>query len=142
MADSFAGIIIHLNHRDVTMVAVSLAPYPKLKAYEERMRWNFKWLSSSEADFNYDYHASFTPEELKKKKATYNYAIQDPGPPQREGVSVFYKKGNNVFHTYSAYARGIEIFMDDYQLLDLTPKGRDEDGRGPFWVRRHDEYDR
>ena len=70
----------------------------------------------------------------------YNYAMQDPGQPQREGVSVFYKKGNDVFHTYSAYARGIEIFMDDYQLLDLTPKGRDEGGRGPFWVRRHDEY--
>ena len=142
MADSFAGIIIHLNHRDVTMVAVSQAPYPKLKAYQQRMGWNFKWLSSSEADFNYDYHVSFTPEELKKKKAFYNYTTQDPGLQQREGVSVFFKKGNDVFHTYSAYARGIETFMDDYQLLDLTPKGRDEDGRGPYWVRRHDEYDR
>ena len=122
------------------MVAVSLAPYPKLEAYEKRMGWTFKWLSSSESDFNYDYHVSFTPEEMKKKKAFYNYAMQDPGIEQREGVSVFLKKGKHVFHTYSAFARGIEIFMDDYQLLDLTPKGRDEKGRGPYWVKRHDEY--
>jgi predicted dithiol-disulfide oxidoreductase (DUF899 family) len=143
VADSFNGIIAHLNQRDATMVAVSLAPYRKLEAYEKRMGWTFKWLSASETDFNFDFHISFTPEELAKKKANYNFTMQDPGPPQREGVSVFYKNpAGDVFHTYSAYARGIEIVMVDYQYMDLLPKGRDEDGRGPFWVRRHDEYGR
>ncbi|MDQ6801042.1 MAG: thioredoxin family protein [Acidobacteriota bacterium] len=141
-ADSFDGIIVHLNQRDATMVAVSLAPYDKLAAYEKRMGWSFKWLSASDADFNFDYRVSFTPEELAKKKANYNFAMQDPGPPQREGISVFYKNASSeIFHTYSAYARGIEIVMVDYQYLDLLPKGRNEDGRGPFWVKRHDEYD-
>jgi len=86
---------------------------------------------------------SFTPEELARKEAFYNYTMQDPGVPQREGVSVFYKDaGGGVFHTYSAYARGIDALSVDYQYLDLVPKGRDEDDRGPYWVRRHDEYDR
>ena len=125
------------------MVAVSLAPYRKLEAYEKRMGWTFKWLSASETDFNFDFHISFTPEELAKKKANYNFTMQDPGAPQREGVSIFYKNpAGEVFHTYSAYQRGIEIVMVDYQYMDLLPKGRDEDGRGPFWVRRHDEYGR
>jgi predicted dithiol-disulfide oxidoreductase (DUF899 family) len=142
-ADNFDGIIVHLNHRDVTMIAVSQAPYEKLAAYEKRMGWNFKWLSSSDTDFNFDYHVSFTPEELAKKEAFYNYGQQDPGVAQREGVSVFYKdEAGKIFHTYSAYARGIDLFSTDYNYMDIVPKGRDEDGRGPFWVRRHDEYDR
>jgi predicted dithiol-disulfide oxidoreductase (DUF899 family) len=142
-ADNFNGIIVHLNQRDVTMVAVSRAPYRQLAAYEKRMGWSFKWLSSSETDFNFDYHVSFTPEELAKKEAFYNFTTQDPGPSEREGVSVFYKDpAGSVFHTYSAYARGIDMTNVDYQYLDLTPKGRDEGGRGPFWVRRHDEYGR
>jgi predicted dithiol-disulfide oxidoreductase (DUF899 family) len=142
-ADNFNGVIVHLNHRDVTMVAISRAPYPKLAAYEKRMGWTFKWLSSHGSDFNFDYHVSFTPEELKKKKAFYNFTMQDPGQADREGTSVFYKDPKeNVFHTYSTYARGIDMMNVDYQYLDLMPKGRDEDGRGPFWVRRHDEYDR
>lgn len=142
-ADNFNGIIVHLNHRDVTMIAVSRAPYEKLAAYEKRMGWNFKWLSSSDTDFNLDYHVSFTPQELSKKEAFYNYGLQDPGVAQREGVSVFYKdEAGKIFHTYSAYARGIDLFSTDYNYMDIVPKGRDEDGRGPFWVRRHDEYDR
>ena len=142
-ADSFNGIIVHLNHRDVTMIAISHAPYRKLAAYQKRMGWSFKWMSSFETDFNYDYHVSFTPEELAAKKAFYNFTLQNPGPPEREGISVFHKDGGgNVFHTYSAYARGIDMMSADYQYLDLVPKGRDEGGRGPFWVRRHDEYDR
>jgi len=141
-ADNFNGVIVHLNHRDVTMVAISRAPYSKLAAYEKRMGWSFKWLSSHDNDFNFDYHVSFTPDELKKK-ALYNYTMQDPGSADREGTSVFFKdRSGNVFHTYSTYARGIDMMNVDYQYLDLVPKGRDEGDRGPYWVRRHDEYDR
>jgi predicted dithiol-disulfide oxidoreductase (DUF899 family) len=88
-ADNFEGIPIHLNHRDVTFVAISRAPYSKLAAYEQRMGWTFKWLSSSETDFNFDYHASFTPEQVANKKAFYNYETQDPGATDHASVSVF-----------------------------------------------------
>jgi predicted dithiol-disulfide oxidoreductase (DUF899 family) len=142
-ADSFNGVIVHLNQRDVTLAAVSRAPYSKLAAYEKRMGWSFKWVSSFETDFNFDYHVSFRPEELAKGAAFYNFTGQDPGESEREGVSVFYKEPTgSIFHTYSAYARGIDMLNVDYHYLDLVPKGRDEAGRGPFWVRRHDEYDR
>jgi predicted dithiol-disulfide oxidoreductase (DUF899 family) len=142
-ADNFNGGIVHLNHRDVSMVAVSRAPYAKLAAYHKRMGWSFKWVSSHGSDFNFDYRVSFTAPELEAQRALYNYAWQDPGVTDREGVSVFFKdEHGHVFHTYSAYARGIDLLNTDYNLLDLTPKGRDEAGRGPFWVRRHDEYDR
>ena len=142
-ADSFNANIVHMNHRDATMVAVSHAPYSKLAAYEKRMGWNFKWVSAYENDFNFDYSVSFTPEELAKKKAFYNFKMQDPGPSEREGVSVFFKDENGgVFHTYSAYARGIDLLNSAYNYIDLTPKGRDEGGRNQHWVRRHDEYDR
>ncbi len=142
-ADSFNGITVHLNHRDVTMIAVSRAPYKKLAAYRKRMGWNFKWVSSADTDFNFDFHVSFTADELAKKKALYNFKSQDPDVSEREGVSVFYKdQAGRVFHTYSTYARGIDMLNTDYHYLDLVPKGRDEGDRGPFWVRRHDEYDR
>ena len=140
-ADSFDGAIVHLNQRDVTMVAVSRAPYAELAAYHKRMGWRFKWLSSSGSDFNFDFNVSFTPEEVKRKKALYNFVEQDPGVSEREGVSVFFEDAKgNVLRTYSTYARGIDALNVDYQYLDLVPKGRDERGRGPFWVRRHDEY--
>jgi predicted dithiol-disulfide oxidoreductase (DUF899 family) len=142
-ADNFNGIIVHLNQRDVTMVAVSRARYAKLAEYGKRMGWSFKWLSSSDTDFNFDYHVSFRPDEMKKKKALYNFVLQDPGVAEREGASVFFKDPQGrVFHTYSAYARGIDLLSTDYNYLDLVPKGRDEGGQGPFWVRRHDEYGR
>jgi predicted dithiol-disulfide oxidoreductase (DUF899 family) len=141
-ADNFNGVIVHLNQRDVTMIAVSRAPYEKLAAYRQRMGWNFKWVSSFGSDFNFDFHVSFTPEEMKNK-AFYNFKLQNPDAPEREGVSVFYKdpKGK-VYRTYSTFARGIEALNLDYKYLDIVPKGRDEAGRGPFWVRRHDEYGR
>ena len=142
-ADNFNGIIVHLNQRDVSMVAVSRAPYAKLAAYRERMGWSFKWLSSFGTDFNFDFNVSFTPEEMKKGKALYNFKVQNPDAPEREGVSVFYKDAKGgVFRTYSTFARGIEMLNLDYKYLDVVPKGRDEGGRGPFWVRRHDEYAR
>ena len=141
-ADSFDRPIVHLNQRDVTMVAVSRAPYAKLSAYQRRMGWSFKWLSSFGGDFNFDFNVSFRPEEMKKKKAFYNFAVQNPDVDEREGVSVFFKDAKGkVFRTYSTYARGIEPFNVEYHYLDVVPKGRDERGRGPYWVRRHDEYD-
>src|SRR5260221_7809928 len=142
-ADSFNGAVVHLAQRDVTMVAISRAPFHKLSAYRERMGWTFKWVSSFETDFNVDYGVSFTPEEVAAKSAFYNFTQQDPRSTQREGASVFYRDSTGrLFHTYSTYARGIEPLTVDYQYLDLVPKGRDENGRGPFWVRRHDEYGR
>jgi predicted dithiol-disulfide oxidoreductase (DUF899 family) len=142
-ADNFNGVIVHLNQRDVTMIAVSRARYPDLAAYRARMGWTFKWVSSHGTDFNFDYHVSFTPEELARKQAFFNYTLQDPGASEREGISVFCRDGEgNVFHTYSTYERGIDMLSTDYHYLDLVPKGRDEGGRGPYWVRRHDEYAR
>ena len=142
-ADSFNGAIVHLNQRDVTMVAISRAPFQKLAAYRTRMGWTFEWFSAFETDFNYDFQASFKPDEVAAKKAFYNFTVQDPRNPQREGISVFYRDtAGGLFHTYSTYARGIEPMNVDYQYLDLVPNGRDENGRGPFWVRRHDEYGR
>ena len=142
-ADSFDRPIVHLNHRDVTMVAVSRAPYAKIAAYRKRMGWTFEWVSSNGNDFNFDFHVSFTREEMAKGKGFYNFRLQNPDAPEREGVSVFYKDGRGrIYRTYSTFARGIDMMSVDYQYLDLTPKGRDEGGRGPFWVRRHDEYGR
>jgi predicted dithiol-disulfide oxidoreductase (DUF899 family) len=141
-ADGFNGINLHLKHRDVTMIAVSRGPYKKLASYKKRMGWDFKWVSSGNTDFNFDYYVSFTPEAMAKGETFFNYAVQDPGPPEREGHSVFYRdKRGDIFHTYSCYTRGNELFNIHYHYLDVVPKGRDENGRGPFWVQRHDEYD-
>jgi predicted dithiol-disulfide oxidoreductase (DUF899 family) len=141
-ADNFNGIGVHLNQRDVTLIAVSRAPYPKLAAYERRMGWSFKWISSFGSDFNFDYGVAFRPDELEAGRADYNYTIQDPDAPEREGASVFFKDPDGtIFHTYSTYARGIDMLNAAYHFLDLVPKGRDEAGKGPYWVRRHDEYD-
>lgn len=140
-ADSFNPVIVHLNQRDVTMLAISRAPLDKLEAYRKRMGWTFKWASSNGNDFNFDFHVSFTPAEMQANKAFYNFVEQEPHASEREGVSVFIKDANGaIFHTYSCYARGIDLTCTDYNYLDLTPKGRDEGGRGPFWVKRHDEY--
>jgi len=140
-ADNFNSIIVHLNQRDVTMIAVSRAPLVKLEAYKKRMGWTFKWVSSLETDFNFDFHVSFTPQEVAAKDAMYNFTRQNPDASEREGVSVFFKdERGDIFRTYSTYARGIDMLNTDYNYLDLVPKGRDEGDRGPFWVRRHDEY--
>jgi len=142
-ADGFAGIGIHLNHRDVTMVVISRAPYSKLAEYQKRMGWDFKWVSSGGSDFNFDYQASFTPEEMAARRAFYNFTMRDPLAREREGHSIFYKdRDGAVFHTYSCYDRGNDKLNLHYHYLDLVPRGRDEGGRGPYWVRRHDEYDR
>jgi predicted dithiol-disulfide oxidoreductase (DUF899 family) len=142
-ADSFNSIGIHLRHRDVTLVAISRSPSDQLEAFKQRMRWSFKWFSSGDNDFNHDYHVSFTAEELKGK-VEYNYSDREIESYDQPGVSVFYHDGNgNVYHTYSAYARGIDILNTAYNYLDLVPKGRDEDElEWPMaWVRYHDKYD-
>ncbi len=143
LADHFDGAIVHLKHRDVSMVVISRAPLEKLQAYRKRMGWKFKWLSSLGNNFNRDYHVSFTAAEMEAGKAYYNYA--DGGFPSEEapGISVFYRDAEgDVFHTYSAYARGLDILIGAYNLLDLVPKGRDEDGLSftMEWLRRHDQY--
>jgi predicted dithiol-disulfide oxidoreductase (DUF899 family) len=143
-ADTFNGIPIHLRQRDVSFVAISRAPFSKLVAFEGRMGWSFPWVSSFASDFNFDYHVSFTPEARAKGEAYFNYRLGDPGMADREGISVFYKDQNGeVFHTYSTYARGIDMVNGAYHFLDLVPKGRDEDGHDDpqFWVRHHDRYD-
>jgi predicted dithiol-disulfide oxidoreductase (DUF899 family) len=138
-ADNFEPLIVHLRARDVTMVAISQAPLSKITPYKERMGWSFPWFSSYGSDFNDDYRVSFRPEETDE--VVYNYDTLPPGDTQREGLSVFYNGGDaRIFHTYSAYARGIDIVNTAYNYLDLVPKGRDEDPPGPRWVRRHDEY--
>jgi len=143
-ADTFDGIGVHLNHRDTTFVAASRAPLATIELFRKRMGWSFKWVSSSESDFNYDYQASFTPEDVEKKTAFYNYSQTDVGGEDREGISVFYKdESGAVFHTYSCYSRGIDIVNGAYHFLDLAPKGRDEDGLEftQAWVRYHDRYE-
>jgi predicted dithiol-disulfide oxidoreductase (DUF899 family) len=142
-ADGFNPVIVHLNQRDVTMVAISRAPLHKLQAYQARMGWSFKWLSSSGTDFSFDYHASFTPEELAGKDALYNFAVRRPAGSDVTGISVFYQDtAGKIFHTYSTFARGVDLMNTAYNYLDLAPKGRDEAGHPnpQFWVRRHDEY--
>jgi predicted dithiol-disulfide oxidoreductase (DUF899 family) len=137
-ADNFEPVVLHLRAREVAFVAVSLAPFAKIAAYKERMGWTFPWFSSFGSDFNFDYGVSFRPEQVDEP--LYNYGTLPPRAKQREGVSVFARDTGGIFHTYSAYARGIDLVNTAYNYLDLVPKGRDEDGRGPFWVRRHDEY--
>jgi len=140
-ADNFNPIIVHLNQRDVTMLAISRAPYMKLEAYKKRMGWSFKWLSSSGTDFNFDFQASFKPEDIARGEVFYNFKTQPMSISEREGTSAFYKDPNGrIFHTYSTYARGIDLMNTAYNYLDIAPKGRDENGRSQFWVRRHDEY--
>ena len=144
-ADNFNGIVVHLAHRDVTLLAISRAPFAKLDAYRKRMGWSFKWVSSAGTDFNRDFHVSHTPEELAAKDGYYNYTRQRPFASEAPGISVFYRDDDGaIYHTYSCYARGLDMLNGAYHYLDLVPKGRDENELpGPqAWVRRHDEYDR
>jgi predicted dithiol-disulfide oxidoreductase (DUF899 family) len=142
LADHFDGANWHLPHRDVTFLVVSRAPLSEIQAYKKRMGWRFKWVSSYGSDFNFDYHVSFTEEDEKKQRVIYNYAAQEFISDELPGLSVFYKDENDdVFHTYSTYGRGLDILVGAYNLLDLVPKGRDENPDSTMdWVRRHDEY--
>jgi predicted dithiol-disulfide oxidoreductase (DUF899 family) len=143
LSDHIDGARVHLAHRDVTLLAVSRAPLPQIEAFKQRMGWRFKWVSSHGNDFNRDYHVSFTPDEMASGKVYYNYE-QDTFPSEEApGASVFYKDdAGDIFHTYSCYARGLDMLVGAYNYLDLVPKGRDE-GELPWtmaWVRHHDRY--
>ena len=144
LADHMDGTLDHLANRDVTRVVVSRAPYKEIEAFKKRMEWRFKWVSSFGTDFNHDYHASFTKEEIAKGKIDYNYSeASEPFSEEAPGASVFYKNDEGeLFHTYSTYARGLDILVGTYNYLDLAPKGRDEDGLAftMSWVRHHDRY--
>lgn len=144
LVDHIDGALVHLAQRDVAFVAVSRAPLGEIEAYKARMGWHFRWVSSHESDFNYDFHVSFRPEEIASGHIDYNYQTIAADIEELPGVSVFAKDaGGAVYHTYTAFARGLESVLGTYALLDMTPKGRDEHGpRGDLsdWVKRHDEY--
>jgi len=143
LADHIDGTLAHLAHRDVTFAAVARAPLASIEAFRQRMGWTFTFVSSLGSDFNYDFHVSFTPEDVAGGRTEYNYS-QTPFPiEEAPGVSVFYRDDSGrVFHTYSTFARGGEALMSTYRILDLVPKGRDEDGLAftMSWVRHHDQY--
>lgn len=144
LADHYDPLIRHLQARDVSLVTVSRAPLEELQNYRKRMGWSFEWLSSLNNTFNQDFRVSFTEEQISDGTADYNYAGGSVPGPECPGISSFIcDDGGNIFHTYSAYARGLENLLGVYSFLDLVPKGRDED-KLPFtmaWVRRHDSYD-
>ena len=143
LADHIDGSVVHLAHRDVTFVVVSRAPLAKIDAFKKRMGWRFKWVSSYDNDFNFDYHVSFPNDEVANGKVYYNYGTQEFPSEEAPGVSVFYEDGSgDIFHTYSAYARGLDMLVGAYNYLDLVPKGRDEDDLDftMAWVRHHDRY--
>src|SRR5262249_50646477 len=142
-ADHYDAMLPHLNARDVSFVLVSLAPLNKIQRFKGRMGWRFKWVSSAQTDYNYDFQASFRPEDIARKEVFYNYQTVDMPLTDREGISVFCKDADgSIFHTYSTYARGIDPVNPTYQFLDLVPKGRDENPQNPQdSVRYHDRYD-
>jgi predicted dithiol-disulfide oxidoreductase (DUF899 family) len=138
--DNFNGITVHLNHRDITIAAVSRAPYTKITPYRERMGWTFPWYSSAGSDFNFDYGVSFTPDELERGEVEYNYRPTQSSGSEAPGISVFIKEDGHVYHTYSTYERGLDMLNVAYHYMDLVPKGRDEAPGSPGWIHRHDEY--
>jgi predicted dithiol-disulfide oxidoreductase (DUF899 family) len=144
MADHSDGMNVHLAHRDITLVAISRAPLAEIARYRQRMGWQFTWVSSHGSDFNHDFGVSFAPEEIAKGEVDYNYGMRPFPSEEAPGISVFYKDdAGDVFHTYSTYGRGVEVMMGAYNLMDLTPKGRDENDL-PYtmaWVRHHDRYE-
>ncbi len=139
-ADNLERSVVHLNHRDTNLVLISRGPIDKLLAYRKRFGWTMEWVSSLHNSFNRDFAVSFAPDEAKKK--TYNFGTIAPESEEMPGISVFAREGDAIYHTYSGYARGIDMLNETYNLLDLVPKGRDEDGLEftMEWVRRRDEY--
>ncbi|SPH17405.1 hypothetical protein DEA8626_00923 [Defluviimonas aquaemixtae] len=142
-ADNFDGVDVHLAARDTAFACISKAPYDKLDAYRKRMDWRFRWVSASGGDFNEDFNVSFTPEELETKSNVYNFRKGNFNGPEAPGLSVFERlEDGTILHTYSTFGRGLEAINGAYHMLDLTPKGRDEEGLDytQAWLRRHDQY--
>jgi predicted dithiol-disulfide oxidoreductase (DUF899 family) len=145
VSDHVDGATPHLAARDVSLVMVSRAPLPKIAAFKRRMGWRFPWVSSHGNSFNHDFHVYFTPEERAKGEVYHNYTTEPFPSSDAPGVSVFYKdrETGEIFHTYSTFGRGLDAMVGTYVLLDMVPKGRDEDAL-PFsmqWVRHHDRYE-
>jgi predicted dithiol-disulfide oxidoreductase (DUF899 family) len=142
--DHIEGLIVHLENHDVTYAVVARAPIEEIEAVRKRMGWRFRWVSSYNSDFNYDFNASFTPEQIAAGRAFYNYEYANPWLEDRSGDSVFFKDdAGQIFHTYSTFGRGGEEFLGVYRILDVMPKGRDENG--PYhtladWVRPKNLY--
>jgi len=144
LADHMDGSIVHLAQRDVSFVVASRAPLAEIEAFQKRMGWKFKWVSTAGSDFNFDYHVSFSDKARVDGKVYYNYGLSGFGQDEAPGLSVFAKdEKGNVCHTYSTYGRGLDILLGAYNYLDMTPKGRDEEGLpyGMAWVRHHDRYE-
>lgn len=143
MADHIDGARPHLAQRDVAFVAISRAPLADIDRFRRRMGWQFRWVSSHGSDFNFDMHVAFTPEALAAGDVYYNFGMQPFPVEEAPGVSVFTRDAaGEVYLTYATFGRGVEVMMGTYRLLDLAPKGRDEDGleHTMSWVRHHDRY--
>jgi predicted dithiol-disulfide oxidoreductase (DUF899 family) len=143
MADHNDGANIHLAQRDVTLIAISRAPLADIERFRQRMGWQFGWVSSHGTEFNHDFGVNFTQDEMSSGKVDYNYVRQPFPHEEAPGISIFYRDAaGEIFHTYSSFGRGVEVMMHTYNLLDLTPKGRDEDALAYTmeWVRHHDRY--
>lgn len=144
MLDHFAPTVVHLAARDVSFAAISHAPLAEILPFKKRMGWDVNWVSSHGTAFNFDFHVSFTPEEFARGLVNYNYTKMDFPQTEAPGISVFTRdRAGNVYHAYSTYGRGVEIIMGTYHLLDMVPKGRDEQNLeyGMEWVRHHDRYE-
>jgi predicted dithiol-disulfide oxidoreductase (DUF899 family) len=141
LADHFDGPNQHLRHHDVSLVAVSSAPYAAFQPFRRRMGWQFPWVSAAGSDFNADFHVSPGPEEQAAGRHQYNFETRDGEGGERHGLSVFYRnEAGEIFHTYSTYARGVDLLIGAHNLLDMTPKGRNETTTMD-WMRHHDRYD-
>jgi predicted dithiol-disulfide oxidoreductase (DUF899 family) len=143
-SDHIGGVLPHLENHDVSYVAVSRAPMQEIEAFKRRMGWDFRWVSSFDSDFNYDFNVSFTPEQIAEGNMYYNFAYINAPMEELSGFSIFYKdEKGDIYRTYSVYGRGEELALTTYAFLDLTPKGRNEQGgRANLtnWVRHHDRY--
>jgi predicted dithiol-disulfide oxidoreductase (DUF899 family) len=142
LADHFDGMRVHLAARDIHLAVVSRAPWPQIEAFQKRMEWKFPWVSSDGTDFNFDYQVSATPGTTADEKVLYNYEMQVFPAEERPGLSAFYQDGGEIFHTYSTYARGLDMLVGAYNFIDMSPLGRNEQGlkNTMAWVRHHDKY--
>ena len=143
VCDHVDGALPHLAAHDVSMTMISRAPLAKIQEFKKRMGWRFPWVSSFHNDFNRDFHVSFTKDEMAQGQVNYNFTMQEFPSEEAPGVSVFYKdRDGSVYHTYSAFGRGVEPLVGTYRILDMVPKGRDEDQLAftMQWVRHHDRY--
>lgn len=142
-ADNYDGLAVHLRHRDTALTAISRAPFEEIEAYRERMDWSFPWVSSNGSSFNFDIGVSFPADQIEAGEANYNFGTQVFGGEEAAGVSIFTRDAeSNIYLSYQTFSRGLDMLNTAYHMLDLTPKGRDEDSLpwGMAWLHRHDAY--